>query len=514
MRPNIRVEIQNNLVEGMEVDDNEEGEISDSDSKGALAQQTGPLQPNERLLEKSGLLDKKEKLQERARRFCLNPEEIKNFTDDDLHLLHSSLGINATNESNVRFEVIHLRGIGQMTAGDILDYFLEYAPVSVEWIDEECCNVVWGDKIAAARALHFMSKPVRGMPVRDDTSYFDNLNESEDDQSILILNKNREIQLQEEIEENPLSKLLNGANSVDISEITSTIPPGYWRLGKKHPNFKCILMRFALISDKKPFKSEQFARYYKNQGKKPLKGGTSGIFGRNKDMKTCDENPWSVLAKNWDEDSAFREKERTEPKVEVRNESLRVRLGTKRVKDEDGGEPVKKTKIPRMRMYADEEEEKMKRKQMLKRINTQIRKIDEDKSSNSDLRAVLNMANRTHAKLDKTEPEVFDLGTRLKNRSKKMVFEIKTEPAVKPRRRRQSPQSEEEEEEFDDYRHDKPKSKVAVVIKTQKKPAVASAVAWSRVSGSEEEEESENERETVYKSPLKIEINNDHFKRK
>lgn len=439
-----------------------------------------------------------------------------------------------------------------MNAGDILDYFLEYAPVSVEWIDEESCNVVWHDKLSTARALHFMSKPVRGMPVRDDTSYFDNLQETEEDQSILILNKNREIQLQDEIEENPLNKLLNGTNSVDISEITTTIPPGYWRLGNKNLKSKNVLMRFSLKTDKKSFKTELFTRYYKAQGKKNLKI-QAGIFERNKHLKSGapEENPWSVLAKNWDEDAPFREKERTEeeqPKIEIKNESLRVRLGSKRKEESDSEKPEpKKVKIPRMRMYADEEEEKIKRKQMLKRINHQIKKIDENTSTNSDLRSVLNMTSRTNkVKLEKPEPEVFDLGTRLKNRNKKMVFEIKTEAPQREyeprerdfRRRRHS--SEEDEEEEDYRRYDKPKSKVAVVVKTQKKPAVASAVAssiWSRVSSksksesesdseSVESSESENEevvrsrpgfstrKEALYKSPLKIEINNDHFKRK
>lgn len=33
MRPNIRVEIQNNIAEAMEVDENEEGEIPDDEEK-------------------------------------------------------------------------------------------------------------------------------------------------------------------------------------------------------------------------------------------------------------------------------------------------------------------------------------------------------------------------------------------------------------------------------------------------------------------------------------------------
>jgi hypothetical protein len=603
MRPNIRVEIQNNLVEAMDVDENEEGEISDNDAKETPETQLEKLEPDQSVYKAAkpafmtgvDILDKREqaKLQERARRFCLNPEEIKNFRDEDLQLLHGSLGITPSNESNVRFEVIHLRGIEQMNAADILDYFLEYAPVSVEWIDEESCNVVWLDRISSARAVHFMSKPVRGMPVRDDTSYFDNLQESEEiNESVLLVNKNREVELQEEGEPLP-NKLLNEKNSVDIADITTTIPPGYWRLGNKHPKAKCLLLRFALKTDKKHFKTEQFSRYYKTQGKKNVKVGvaavgrqmiTQGIFGRNKDMHKSGDNPWGVLAKNWDEDAQFREKERAqdsaEPKVEIKNQSLRVRLGTKRKEEEESdsekSEPPKKVKIPRMRMYADEEEEKIKRKKMLKRINHQIRKIEEDAAPNSDLRTVLNMTSRTHGvKLEQAEPEVFDLGTTLKNRNKKMVFEIKTEADqdkrlkeyrhLKPSRERTTVRdrisrrySNSDDEDFNDgrgdYGHGKPRSKVAVVIKTQKKPSVASAVAstvWSRVSdrcnesesGSESESNesehsspSENEevdlksrlssrpgfgahlkerslKQNDYKSPLKIEINNDHFKR-
>lgn len=44
MRPNIRVEIQNNLAEAMEVDENEEGEIPDDDEKSLLESQSSERQ--------------------------------------------------------------------------------------------------------------------------------------------------------------------------------------------------------------------------------------------------------------------------------------------------------------------------------------------------------------------------------------------------------------------------------------------------------------------------------------
>lgn len=44
MRPNIRVEIQNNLAEAMEVDENEEGEIPDNEEKSVLESQPSQRQ--------------------------------------------------------------------------------------------------------------------------------------------------------------------------------------------------------------------------------------------------------------------------------------------------------------------------------------------------------------------------------------------------------------------------------------------------------------------------------------
>lgn len=516
--------------------------------------------------------DEQEKLKERAKRFCLSSKDIRNFTEKDANILHISLGIGATIEKNVRFEVIHLRGFDQMSGGDILDYFMDFAPSSVEWIDEECCNVVFTDKAVAARALHFLSKAVRGMPVRDDSCYFfgENLQDSvEIDKSLLFLNKDREIELLDDEETDYNKLLLNETNSVDISEIVSTIPPGYWRLGKTHPKSKCLLVRFSFKTDKQPVKVEQLSRFYKSQSKK----NTPGIFGRNKEMHKS-ENPWSVLAKNWDEDTAFREKSpiftSETTKSNIRNRNLQVRLGSKRkeevvaaeeeeeVAEEDEPEDSlpKPTKIPRMRMYADDEEEKIKRKQMLKKLSSQMKKLDENTTANSDLRTVLNLGSRTNAgKKEKLASDDFDLGSRLKNRNKKMVFQIKTEREYTARPERMRRHSSEEEDtgfRSDRYIDSKPRSKVAVVLKNSKKPAVASAIGstiWSRVgkvpmerhSDSEESSvadssESDNEEEEAVedrrmarpgfttahrdlkfadsKKPLKIEINNDHYRRK
>lgn len=619
-----------------------------------------------------------EKLQERAKRFSLKPDEIRNFTDGDLEELHESLGITSENRNNVRFEAVHILGTNNLTTEDILEYFIKYAPTAIEWVSEDSCNVTWLEDVSAARAMFYVSKVVRGMPAREPCNVFakefiDDLEEPEEEgtgQSILLKNMNRIVELKVEKEE--VTPKINLKNAVDISEITIPIPPGYWRLGDKHPKAKCLLLRFAFKTDKKPYKIESFNKYYKHlTGSKNIisdskKKELRGIFDRNREIN-LEKNPWGSLAKNWNRDAKFCEKEpelnEIEKPMEIKNPSIRVRLGTKKQSSDENKRDVenredekmeqtdkKKSKIPRMRMYADEEEEKIKRKKLLQTLKKQTEKLSkEDDADRRDLRNVLGITNnrRTLVREELLPTEPVDLGTRLKNRTKNMVFTVERDiidletydrkenvhadirSLIEQRRarspvysRRMSPNwsPERESYEYSKYRRNnplrrsrspirrrsrspihkrryegtlhsdridnnrthrhrhrlrhshysdnevsshKPKSKVAVVIKTQKKPAVASTI-WSRVqtqsesesdsgsssesesSKSEEEssssEESESESENGdssssnssvkrvsrpgfrdasrklsekvdYRSPLKITMTNDHFKK-
>lgn len=56
-----------------------------------------------------------------------------------------------------------MRGTDDMSTEDVLEYFGKYGPAAIEWIDDSSCNVLWNDKISAARALFFLSKPIKGM---------------------------------------------------------------------------------------------------------------------------------------------------------------------------------------------------------------------------------------------------------------------------------------------------------------------------------------------------------------
>lgn len=450
-----------------------------------------------------------------------------------------------------------------MSTEDIFEYFQSYAPTSIEWINDDCCNVLWLDNISTARAMHYISKEVIGMPARGPCDPFakefiDDLSDEESGQSILLKNAYREVQLKDDKE--PITKA-QSKNCADISEITIAIPPGYWRLGAKHPKSKCLLLRFAFKTDKKPYKAEKFSNYYKKYGN-PNYGDMKGIiseskkkefrsiFERNKEMN--EKNPWGSLAKNWNKDAKYCERVpviEEEPKVEIKNPVLLGRLGTKEsVETEKEPEVVKKTKIPRMRMYADEEEEKMKRKKLLQTLKNQTLKLNEpDALDQSDLRNVLGLTNQKSMIANRLHSDKIDLGVKLKNRNQKMMFTLERDedelenvprkdvrtilderrarspklkrslheniredvsPERKKRRetrRKRSPYDRtlhsdrmQEYNDSDNEYSTKTKSKVAVVIKTQKKPTVASKV-WSKTathsdsSNSSSESESETE---------------------
>lgn len=354
--------------------------------------------------------------------------------------MHISLGITAENEKNVRFEAVHMRGTDEMSTEDVFEYFGKYGPAFVEWINDESCNVVWQDKVSAARALHFISKAIKGMPAEGPCDpfakevVFDNESddkESEKDnpntgRSILLVNKDREVSFEKDDAEasNNTENMDNLEDSVSISDIAIPIPPGYWRLGFEHPKTKCILLRFAFKTDKKPMRAERFSEYYKKYGN-PNFGGLKGlisesrrkkfkgIFDRNKEITKKavvedNKNPWGDLAENWDLDEQFSERvyepvnnknvPSTRSVVNYSSEKPDVmkRLGAKRSLGSDNESSgsqeehaKKKSKVPRMRMYADEEEEKLKRKKRLLSLKLHQNTTAEEPNQVQDLRNII-----------------------------------------------------------------------------------------------------------------------------
>nr|CAI5861981.1 unnamed protein product [Callosobruchus analis] len=464
-RPNIRIEIENNVVdeEKMEVDEdqlleeNEEGEIVDDEGVDMrknlqISIQTQPftverVHPNTKAVFTTGIniFDKEEqkKLQERARRFALKPEEIKSFTEADLAELYESLGINSKNEIENRFDAVHMIGIAGMSAEDILEYFAKYAPLSIEWIDQNSCNVVWLENITAARAMFYTSKAVNGMPAREavDTfakEFLDDVEEAESGESILVKKqKGHELNITD-----ILPHKVNIEGGVDMSQITISIPPGYWRLGEPHPKTKCLLMRYSLRSDMKPYKTEDLAWYYKKLGVERKRRENKGIFERNRNL-TQDKNPWGSLARNWDNDVHCEpEPEKDTPKINIKNPHLLVRLGKKKSPSLEDAEEIERAedvedfsektmKLPRMRMYADEEEERQRRKRLLRTLKKQSDELlKENHSRITDLRSMLNMSDIVKRIPPKEiivldPPETVDLNTRVRQNAERMVVTVK-----------------------------------------------------------------------------------------
>lgn len=265
-------------------------------------------------------------------------------------------------------------------------------------------------------------------------------------------------------------------------------------------------------------------------------------------------NPWGTLARNWDYDPQERvfEPKEVEPikKISLRtgpSKSILNRIGEKSGEEsENEEEPTekpknKKSKIPRMKMYADEEEAKQKRRQELKQIK----------------------------KLEAIEQKLFvpDLRSRLGRKKQTTIIENNRPLQLKKtliNERIENTESEEESSEYSDNELNvSQRSKIAVVVRKRNKPTVASTV-WSRLdhekrlqikrefsdndnrnesetsdSDSTDSESQKRYRKTLsktvnerpgfkttdlksrlgfqpseHKSPLRIEINNDHYKNK
>ena len=49
------------------------------------------------------------------------------------------MGVNQSDAENVRLNAVHILGVNEMSTKDVFDYFAEFAPTAVEWIDDSSC---------------------------------------------------------------------------------------------------------------------------------------------------------------------------------------------------------------------------------------------------------------------------------------------------------------------------------------------------------------------------------------
>lgn len=178
----------------------------------------------------------------------------------------------------------------------------------------------------------------------------------------------------------------------NLKEMLAAKSIHHWREGMPHPKKDMILMRFATNGDKKMTKKKSEIKY------------TDECYDQNTD--SVSKNPWGDLCKSWgvydhqeiflhrlpkndEEDEEDDEKDVHQTKeIVVRNRRLAMRLGKRTHKVEEiedsssDSEWKKKSKVPRMRMHADDEESKLRKMQPSN---------DRDSSSERDIYAPLSI---------------------------------------------------------------------------------------------------------------------------
>lgn len=389
----------------------EEGEIKSSDDEGDVCDKLS-LEKRGKAWDKSSkwflpnydLFEEDENVKklQRAERFGLpKKNESKPVTySEQLSSLHSELGINEENERHYRFNAIHMRGIQEMTTDDVLQYFSFHDPSVVEWVDSDSCNIVWLDDISASTALLSLSQRIKNL----DKIQINSENRNESRRTGII---------QE-----------TGPEGVDAQEIPIEIPLGFWRLGKPFKNVQFPFLRFAARSDKKQSTSDAKKDYHKVHSD-PHYGNTPGILSqsfRNR-MKMANnnsqdtysiwsrqqntvetnekKNPWEELAHDWGKSDKVEKVFYPSPKIErlqvcEQDEYLDVpdlRLSLRHKKEKrkrlHDDEPTEQNpfdvrrKLPRMKMYADDEEKKQGKKSAIVKPMEDLRsKINRKKSTN------------------------------------------------------------------------------------------------------------------------------------
>ncbi|KFM64219.1 hypothetical protein X975_12954, partial [Stegodyphus mimosarum] len=350
------------------------------------------------------------KLEERAARFGLEKNDESQITQQRIDALYKSLGIDPENLSlskvkNIRLDAIHMRGVEEMSTNEIFQYFREYGPSSVEWINDFSCNVVWLDETSAARALLGMSRPLvvkkkseekkESVVTEIDTNSNDTpMKQSLEKEAVILMSDSEE---SEDDEESSSSKdepmdvdIQKGdtdcegdAISKDVSPVDVPVPPGHWRLGIPHPKAKAILLRFATKDDKKLPGAEKRSQYYQKYGN-PNYGGLKGLISSSRKRKMQAARNRQVIEK-LTEDSA---------------KASEVNIASNINADKNITSRPVRSKQPRMRMYADDEEEKNK-----SRVFIRSRRSDASRSTSRSVHS------RLGAKY--TKDDLYHLGRRI-----------------------------------------------------------------------------------------------------
>ena len=128
----------------------------------------------------------------------------------------------------IRLDTLHMKGTDEMCTTDISQYFLAFGKVSMEWVDDNSCNVRFKDKRTATEALFSVGfKPL-------DTS---------------------------QVAQQPDSDV---SSSQDKAEVLVEVNP--WRVALPHFKNMDITLRYATTADRKQPGAALRSRYYVKYG--------------------------------------------------------------------------------------------------------------------------------------------------------------------------------------------------------------------------------------------------------
>ncbi|XP_076346006.1 uncharacterized protein LOC143244727 isoform X2 [Tachypleus tridentatus] len=370
------------------------------------------------------------KLEKRAQRFGFEIEPQCQTTPEEITSLYKSLDIECDASDfnkdqpgkykGIRLNAVHIRGVNDMSTQDVFNYFKEYGPASIEWVNDYSCNVVWLDNMGAARALIGCSKPMdlrektekhqsqtcniekkerlkgesseRGEEIvymsgdeEDDTdddeeNITDKIKEKEeknvekqerelikskvekdkafpDEEKTVAGNQKPEPEMSENNSMHTVQSEKNPESTSDKLEIP--VPPGCWRLGNPDQKARHLLLRFAGKEDRKIQGSEKSSLYYRKYGN-PNYGGIISTSRKRRFRREQEKQELQDVL----EEVVMK---KTNPDVDKHIQHMKTdlqkdlanRLGGISSDHEDERPLIK---VPRMKMYADEEEEKQKKK--------------------------------------------------------------------------------------------------------------------------------------------------------
>ncbi|XP_022781558.1 nuclear cap-binding protein subunit 3-like isoform X2 [Stylophora pistillata] len=202
-------------------------------------------------------------------------------------------------DGETRLDAILIHGVNEMSTKDVFAYFSDFAPGSVEWIDDSSCNVVWDDEFTASRVLMAVGKEIQ-KPTDEDIS--------------------------------------------DAVEVR-------WKQGPPHPKANCLLLRLATKKDKKLPGAARRSMYYLINGKanEPGQGGKKGIISSSRKRKLLKEQERVKHMYSSGPEVVFLDKIETEKeeKMDIDEPPLKI------VVTNDGQPERSEPGNLRMRMHAD-----------------------------------------------------------------------------------------------------------------------------------------------------------------